>query len=294
MRRYVITAAIAGCILILVFMLAARKASFQNTGGTALEGVTMSKRIVAAEPVLASISRVGTEQRPADTHRSAWAPQIARTGKLSLFVDDPQKAVSAVAFVAHRYGGEVFSLELASGGGAGPVSADIEIRVPADRYDAAVNAVAAVGKVRDRSESAEDLTGDIGDSIAKLQNLQRTEADIRKIMDRSGSIEQILDVENQLSQVREQIQTLESDMRTMHEQVTYSTIEVSLQTEANALPVEATPGSQLAAAWQSAVHALVQTTIGIFSVVVWGAVFAPYALLLAGVALLIRRRRVRA
>jgi hypothetical protein len=87
--------------------------------------------------------------------------------------------------------------------------ADMSIRVPAGRFDAALAAVAQIGKVRDRSVSAQDLTGEITDSSARLRNLRRTEADIRKIMDRSGTIAQVLDAENQLSQVREQIETLE-------------------------------------------------------------------------------------
>lgn len=67
----------------------------------------------------------------------------------------------------------------------------MDIRVPADRYEFAVTAVAAVGKVRERSENGQDLTGDLSDSVARLDNLERTESDMRKIMDRSGSVEQI-------------------------------------------------------------------------------------------------------
>ena len=287
MRRYVVAALMAVIVTAALFAAAGRQRAPQPAVLT--PSPTMAKDIVVKAGSAVVAERAATPRAPA-----AWAPQIARSGKLSLFVDDPQKAANAVAGIARRYGGQTLSLELTSGGAGAPPNAQMQIRVPAGRYDAAVAAVAATGKVRDRSESAQDLTGDIADSIARLENLQRTESDMRKIMDRSGSVEQILDVENQLSQVREQIQTLESDMKTMRTQVTYSTIDIALQTEAGAVVVDAAPASQLAAAWQNAVRALVQTTVALASALVWMAVFAPYALLVAAIGLVVLRRLARA
>lgn len=287
MRRYVVAALIAVIITTALFAAAGRRSAPQLA-------VLTPSPMMAKDIVFKAGSAVVAERAAAPRAPAAWAPQIARSGKLSLFVDDPQKAANAVAGIARRYGGQTLSLELASGGAGAPPNAQMQIRVPADRYDAAVAAVAATGKVRDRSESAQDLTGDIADSIARLENLQRTESDMRKIMDRSGSVEQILDVENQLSQVREQIQTLESGMKTMRTQVTYSTIDIALQTETGAVVVDAAPASQLAAAWQNAVRALVQTTVALASALVWMAVFAPYALLAAAIGLVVLRRLARA
>lgn len=286
MRRYVVAALIAVIVTLALFAAAGKKNA--PTAGV-LEAAPAPERVMVD-----GVSGGTSERAATPRDRSGWAPQIARSGKLSLFVDDPQKAADAIASIARRYGGQILSLELASGGGSAPPNAQMQIRVPADRYESAVAAVAATGKVRDRSETAQDLTGDIADSTARLENLRRTENDMRKIMDRSGDVAQILDVENQLSQVREQIQTLESDMKTMHNQVTYSTIDIALQTQAGAVMVDAAPAYQLAAAWQSAVRALVQTTVTLASAVVWLAVFAPYALIVAAIAAVVLRRRARA
>src|SRR6202035_434351 len=125
--------------------------------------------------------------------------------------------------------------------------------------------------------------------------LRRTEADIRKIMDRSGTVGQVLDAENQLSQVREQIETLESDLKTMHAQVAYSTISVTLEAEAANAPVEPKAASQLATAWHAALHALSQTTVALIAFLLWLVVFAPYIALVAIAGLVIyaqlRKRR---
>jgi hypothetical protein len=166
----------------------------------------------------------------------------------------------------------------------------MQVRIPAARFDDTMNAAATIGKVRERSVGAEDLTGDITDSSARLRNLRRTEADIRKIMDRSGTVGQVLDAENQLSQVREQIETLESDLKSMHGQVIYSTIDVSFEAEAAPAPVEPKAASQLATAWHAAVHALSQLTVGLIAALVWLLVFIPYLLLAFAVAYVLYTR----
>ena len=175
---------------------------------------------------------------PAPQAASLAAPQIARTGRVSLFVANVDTAVSALSRVAQSQGGDVFSLDVSNGdGGAAEANGRMQLRVPADRFDAAMNGIAAAGRVRERFADAQDLTGDITDSSARLRNLRRTEADIRRIMDRSGNVSQVMDAENQLSQVREQIETLESDVKSMRGRVAYATIDVSLQAEASTAPV---------------------------------------------------------
>lgn len=225
------------------------------------------------------------------------APQIARRGKVSLFVGGVDAAVTSLSRLARRESGDVFSLQVDNAGSSSAkATAEMEIRVPANRFDATMGAIGQVGKVRERSVSAEDLTTNITDSAARLRNLRRTEADIRKIMDRSGSVGQVLDAENQLSQVREQIETLQSDLKSMEGRVAYSTITASIEAESSPAPVEPTALSQLVTAWHAAVHALSQTTVGLIAALLWLLVFVPYFLAASLVAWIVyaqSRKRIR-
>jgi hypothetical protein len=150
-----------------------------------------------------------------------------------------------------------------------------------------MDALMQTGTVRERSSSAQDLTGDITDSDAKLRNLRRTEADIRAIMDRSGSVAQIMDAENQLSGVREQIETLESELKDMRGRVAYATIDVDMQEQIKAAPVTPTTSSQILSAWHDAVASLESVTISLLAAVLWFVVFIPYTLALAAIAWLV-------
>ncbi|MBV8153683.1 MAG: DUF4349 domain-containing protein [Candidatus Eremiobacteraeota bacterium] len=226
-------------------------------------------------------------------HSNVPGPQIARTGKVDLLVSDAQAAVGLLTSVARRSGGDVFALQIEGANDTVPASAVMQLRVPANRFDAAMGAVAGTGKVRSQAESASDLSSDIVDSGARLRNLRRTEDDMRAIMDRSGSVEQILEVENQLSQVREQIETLESSLTAMHRQVAYATIDVSLSAESSVSPVGPTAFAQLGNALRSATHAFTECAVAILSGLVWLLVFAPYLAVIAAIAWLgIRRLRL--
>lgn len=232
---------------------------------------------------------------PGSPKRRLPATQIARTGTVSLLVSNVDKAVSAVTSVTQQQGGDVLSLDdKGRSENGGQSSADMQVRVPEDRFDRVMQAFGQIGNARSRSITAEDLTTQIVDSTARLRNLRRTEADIQKIMDRSGSIAQVLDAENQLSTVREQIETLDADVKSMKNRVNYSTISVSLVAETSTAPSEPSATAQLVSAWREARHAVAQFTVGIAATAVWIAAFVPYLLLAALCFWLLKRRLLRA
>lgn len=253
------------------------------TPAPVMERVTVARSSVYAPPAVGSEAGVPAPQ-----------VQIAQAGHVSLYVTNLDSAVTELTHLANVQGGGVFALSVNNGDGtvARP-NGQMQLRVPAKHFDATMDAVAKAGKVRERSSNAQDLTGNITDSSARLRNLRRTEADIRRIMDRSGNVSQVMDAENQLSQVREQIETLQSEVKAMRGRVTYSTIDVTMETEAAAASVQPTAAAQLQSAWRDAVGALRQTTIGIASLILWLFAFAPYAAALLIAGWLVYRRRSR-
>ncbi len=293
--RPIVAAALATVIVLGVAAFAGlHLQTAQSTNAVAV----VDEAIIARQPNPAmNVAAAPPAPSAAPANGSAFAPQIARTGKVSLFAGNVDNAVAALSQLAKRQSGDVFSLQLNNADAATKSSAAMDIRIPADRFDQAMNAVGQIGKVRERTVGAEDLTSNITDSSARLRNLRQTEADIRKIMDRSGTIAQVLEAENQLSQVREQIETLESDLKLMRTRVAYATISISVESEAASAPVEPTALSQLSSAWSAAIHQAEQLTVGIAATLLWLLVFVPYialAAVLVFVVLTHVRKRVRA
>ena len=284
MRFTMLAAALAALLVLFLATLAGSNIRRAQAIGD-VKKVSITKRMMV-QPKL----EVNAPSAPAPSAQDQIEqPQIARTASIGLYVSRVDDAVTSLVRLARNEGGDLFSLQADNEGASdGSASADIEVRIPASRFDDALTALARVGKIRKRSIYAEDLTANLTDSTARLRNLRRTESDIRAIMDRSGSVSQVMDAENQLSQVREQIETLESELKAMRGRVSYSTIDVNVRAEAAAAPVEPTAASQLATAWRAAVHALSQTTIALAATLLWMLAFIPYALIAAAIAVVVR------
>ena len=198
---------------------------------------------------------------------------------MSLLVGNVNDAVASITRLVHQEHGDVFSLQLDNQGQTNATdSAQLVVRIPAEQFDGSLSAMDRFGKVRSSSITAEDLSGDITDSSARLRNLLRTESDIRKIMDRSGTVSEVLEAENQLSSVREQIEQLVSELKTMHQQVAYSKLSIDIEPEVASTVVEPAAKAQLTTALHAALAALSQTTVAIVAMLLWALLFSPYAL----------------
>jgi hypothetical protein len=203
--------------------------------------------------------------------------QLIRNGSISLLVPDIEGALAAVRGLANGEAGYLSDLsdERPAGGGAAR-SASLDIAVPADRFDGTLERLAALGGVRSRSVSAQDVTDQLVDDGARLRNLRRTEADMLRIMDRSGRISDVLDVENQLSSVRDQIERLDAERASLAGRVAYASISVSLSTDAGAPVAEPSTRSRLAAAWGAALLDVREFSLALAARLFVLIAFAPY------------------
>lgn len=256
--------------------------------GSQVEKVTLTPRFENVSAPLYNRVSAPYHQNASSKAPSLAAPQIAKTADLKLYVSDVDAAATKIGVLARRERGDIFSSDISRATG------NLEVRVPVGAFDATMTSLARVGIVREQSSSAEDLTGDITDSAAKLRNLRRTEGDILRIMDRSGTVGEVLNVENQLSDVRGQIEELEADLKSMQQRVAYSTITTELDAEPATAPVHPSVGAQLANQWQDAVAHLGAFTLAIVALIMWLVVFAPYVIVPALVVWFLARRRKHA
>ncbi len=273
---------LSGTIVLLAASLAApHLAPRAQTFGFEVEKVTMNRSVLGS-PTTSNGANSNTSAE------SLAAPQIARVASLTIYVGDVDASVAKIGALARREDGDVFSLDVSRAAG------NVEIRVPTARFDATIDALGRLGTVRERSTSAQDLSADITDSSAKLRNLRRTESDILRIMDRAGSVGQILNAENQLSDVRTQIETLEADLKSMRQRVSYSTITTQLSAEPVAPAVRPQALVQLANAWRDDVASLGQLMIAVVAMLLWLVVFAPCIGVPALIAWIVLARRKHA
>lgn len=100
---------------------------------------------------------------------------VIRTGTASIEVDSLERAIALARALAHRVGGFVAGSAAQTGKGQ-LHSASLEIRMPADRFDDAVDGLRPLGKVEAVNVSAQDVGEEYVDVEARMTNARRLEA----------------------------------------------------------------------------------------------------------------------
>jgi archaellum component FlaC len=218
--------------------------------------------------------------------------QLIKTAQLELRVDKIEEAIAQVKAITEKQQGDILGLESKSGADR-PV-ATLQIRVPQTQLDAALQAIKGLGTVKQHSIQAEDVADQIVDAQARLRNLKRTESNLLNIMDRSGSVADVLKVSQELSNTRSSIEQITAQVSDLQNRVAYSLINLKLesaianQTSDRAVPV------QLQETWNRSTQSLASVTMMFVKLAVWLLVYSPYL----GIALLVgwyvRSRQLRA
>ena len=213
--------------------------------------------------------------------------QLIRTAALRIRAHDHAQAVARARALAEVSGGVVG--DESSQRYADRVETTLTIRVPSPRFDTLLVALSAIdGEVESRSVSVDDVTRQVADVEARLAARRAAETQFLAVLDRAGSIEDVLAVQVQLQRVREEIESAEAQLRAMRDQVALSTIAVTLF-EASAAGITAGPSfvSRIGRAVGSGWDGLLELLLALITV--WPLVLGVGAL----VWLAVRRRRRR-
>lgn len=116
-------------------------------------------------------------------------------------------------------------------------SASITARVPADQLDAFLDVMAENSNITYRSESVEDVTLQYVDVQSHLEALRAQQERLLELVEQAETVEELVYLEDQLTDVRYQIQSLESQMRTMNNQIRYATVYIDVEEVLTYTPV---------------------------------------------------------
>jgi hypothetical protein len=131
---------------------------------------------------------------------------------------------------------------------------DLLLRVPADRFDAAVADLRRLGTVRRQSMSGEDVSSQFVDLDARLRTWQAQEAVLLDLMSRATTIEATIRVQSELQDVQLRIEQIKGQLHLLQDRTDYATIQVALrETGAPVEPLQTTTERpSLAEAWDRA------------------------------------------
>lgn len=153
---------------------------------------------------------------------------VIKTATLNLEVSIYTEAFTQIQKVATQYGGYLISASTQTHDND-IQSGNLTIRVEAKNFDAALQDLKKVArKVEQESVQGNDVTEEFYDLTARLENKRKAEKRYQEILASAKTTKDILEVEQALTTVREEIERLEGRKRFLDDQVSLSTINVSL------------------------------------------------------------------
>lgn len=241
--------------------------------------------IAPQEPEVALSAESESTPAPTDSDRSVSIPtgsdfqpqtQLVKHATLRLEIEDASAALSEISNLLAQYQGDLLQLSDQDSEGAEIHQVNLQMRVPQNNLEAALAALRKLGTVETQSISAEDVSTQLVDLQARVRNLRKSEESLLEIMERSGSIADVLEVSRELSTVREAIERNDAQLKNLQNRVAYSTISLTLISPQPVTPPTSPVSETLSDTWQTASAAMKGLSVALLQLLLWLLAFSPY------------------
>jgi hypothetical protein len=223
-------------------------------GGTAAAQAPAQIDVAAADTTAVAPAEPGTVPGTASVSLN---PMLIRTGRAVMQVDSLEEGIARVRALARRVGGIVGNTTI-SAGTQEARRAEMELRIPSLNFDDAVGGLSPIGRVESVNVTAEDVGEEYTDVSARVANARRLEGRLLDLLEnRSGRLEEVLNVEREVARVREEIERYEGRLRYLRTRASISVLTITLHEPQS--PIGSSPGERpirdaFVTAWRSFVE----------------------------------------
>lgn len=169
-----------------------------------------------------SSGATGGQQAQAQASTSATdavdtsGPLLIYTATFHVAVYEVQESQARIVAAARELGGFVFAQS----------DDRVVVRVPAPRFRAMLEQIEAAGDVEHRDVSAQDVSEEFHDVEIRIRNLEAMRARVETLLAQARTVEEALQVEQQLRRITEELELLRGRQRFLADRVAFSTITV--------------------------------------------------------------------
>lgn len=159
--------------------------------------------------------------------------KLIRNVTMQVETDQFEKLVSGISAKIAELGGYVEQSDVSGTsmnyrGEPVPRYANMTARIPNNRLDSFVTTVNESGNVTNKSESTQDVTLQYSDVESRKKSLEIEQERIWKFLEKAETIDTVITLEQRLSDIRYQLESMESQLRLYDNQVDYSTVYLSI------------------------------------------------------------------
>ena len=157
------------------------------------------------------------------------------------------RTIEKLSALVEQYGGFVESSSIngsnyytQSRGYSSERYASYVIRVPSGKFSALMGSLSTLGNVPYSHTYTENITAQYYDTDARLTAYQTQETRLLEMMEAAETVEDLIAIEEKLTELRYQIESLQSTLKNWDRQVAYSTLDLEVQEV-----IEYTPESRM-------------------------------------------------
>ncbi|MHA6695373.1 DUF4349 domain-containing protein [Homoserinimonas sp. A520] len=174
------------------------------------------------------------------------------TGYLVMTVERPAEAAAEVATIVERAGGRVDARSETAPDGEDKGRAELTVRIPSDQLTQTLASLKELGTVERVEQEKQNVTAQVRDLDSRIKALHASVDRLIALMADADTTADLISIESALSERQANLESLESQKRSLDDLVELSTYTIQLGTEEDA-PVDEpdTFLSGLAAGWEA-------------------------------------------
>jgi len=148
-------------------------------------------------------------------------PKIIKHGNLSFETSDLEKTTTRIYEIVKRYKGQIQSDR------EGKNYKNITIRINSDNFESLLEEISKGVNYFDTKEvSSQDVTERYIDLQARLKTKKELEGRYLELLKKATKVSEMIEIEKNLSKIREEIEAKEGQLNYLKNQVTFSTIQI--------------------------------------------------------------------
>ncbi len=161
--------------------------------------------------------------------------KIIYSGEAEVETRDFDDSIAKLMEMLEQYGGWIESSSLSganyysiSRGNSGNRSASYTLRIPSQHFETVMNSLSEIGNVPYTYTYSENVTAQYYDTQARLTAYETQEARLLEMMEKAETVSDVITIEEKLTELRYQIESLQSSLTNWDRQVSYSTLRVGV------------------------------------------------------------------
>ena len=206
---------------------APKPVSVEQAEAVAKDPATPAARLIAENVSLADAAKGTTSVEAVDR-------KIIRNADITIEVASTSEAQHRVTSIAEAYGGFVVTSESKQRESVDPAQRATDfklvVRVPANQFGVALDEIKKLAtNVPEEKATGQDVTEEFIDLEARIKTQKALEAQFLGIMRQAYKVEDALEVQRQIAEVRTEIERLEGRKRFIENRSSLATITVNIQ-----------------------------------------------------------------